>query len=260
MIDSREELLRLARAAEDPGAVDEERVLRALQGAVAAGEVTPVSQRVEASLRPDGALSPSPALALPGVKLTGLVLAVASVVTTAALVLRVSHAPAPAAVAPAARAVRAPAVAPAHVSPEPTRAEVAADAQAPSGESAADAGAVAFHRPPVHALRTGAQARAAGRAGGSDPSHAELALLRRVQAALRRRDGAVALAELDAQPRSTGLLQAELEAARILALCLVDRRAEAQAAAARFVSDHPESPQRAAIDASCANSARNGPR
>ena len=88
---------------------------------------------------------------------------------------------------------------------------------------------------------------------------AELSLLRRVQAALRRYDGATALAELDAHPRQ-GVLRAELEAARILALCLLDRGDEARAAAARFALEHPSSPQRAAIDASCANSTRNGAR
>jgi hypothetical protein len=93
---------------------------------------------------------------------------------------------------------------------------------------------------------------------GAQALSAELALLRRVQAALRRQAGAQALAELDAYPRAGGALVAERQAARILALCQLDRSSEAHQLAARFAREHPQSPQQAAIDASCANSKRNG--
>jgi hypothetical protein len=85
---------------------------------------------------------------------------------------------------------------------------------------------------------------------------AELDLLREVQAALDRADGAAALRALDAQPSTAGQLLAERQAARVLALCLVGDTAEARDAAARFLNAHPASVHRHAIERSCANPRR----
>lgn len=258
MSQAREELLRAVRGAEDPSAADEERVLRALQGAIAANQVTHVSARVEASLGAQGALPAS--LALPAVKLLGL--ALLAITAVVALVRRPSAESARSAL-PSAAQVRSAAPARHIAAPDPTNGapdEVrhAADAGA---EPAPASGAVAPGTPPP------APARRAARAakprdlpaveGEKPPIVAELSLLRRVQASLRRRDGARALSELQAYPRGEGVLRAERDAARILALCLLGRTIEAREAAARFVREHPGSAQRAAVDASCANSKRN---
>jgi hypothetical protein len=77
-----------------------------------------------------------------------------------------------------------------------------------------------------------------------------------VQAALKRADGAAALRELDAHdPTDRGWLP-ERRAARILALCMLGRVAEARQAAAQFAEQHPDSVQREAIARSCANPKR----
>lgn len=86
---------------------------------------------------------------------------------------------------------------------------------------------------------------------------AELALLQRAQAALRRGDGAGALRELETFPDGSGLLLAERRVARVLALCSLSRVAEAQALAAEVVRTDPGSVQRAALQRSCANPSRN---
>jgi hypothetical protein len=85
---------------------------------------------------------------------------------------------------------------------------------------------------------------------------AELALLQRAQAALRRGDGAGALHELEAF-QGGGQLLAERRVARVLALCSLGRVEEAQALAAEVVRTDPGSVQRAALERSCANPSRN---
>lgn len=86
---------------------------------------------------------------------------------------------------------------------------------------------------------------------------AELALLRRAQESLRDGDAASALrfvGELDGtHPR--GVLAAERDALRVLALCAAGRLAEARAATDRFRREHPGSPHAARVDASCGASA-----
>jgi hypothetical protein len=89
---------------------------------------------------------------------------------------------------------------------------------------------------------------------------AELELLERVQGALRRGDGEAALRELAGHRSADRTLRAEREAARILALCLAGKEAAAQAAALRFLREHPGSLQRDAIATSCANPSRKGAR
>jgi hypothetical protein len=102
--------------------------------------------------------------------------------------------------------------------------------------------------------RAGPRARRASRADPQRGLRAELELLERVQAALRRGDARAALRALDAHRTDDRVLLAERRAARILALCGLGRTAEAQAAAAEFERQHPDSVQRAAIASSCANS------
>jgi hypothetical protein len=88
------------------------------------------------------------------------------------------------------------------------------------------------------------------------PLRAELALLREVQSALRSGDGAAALRALDAHRGGDRRLLAERQAARILALCQVGRIAEARRAALEFANNHPGSVQGAAIANSCASAQR----
>jgi hypothetical protein len=85
---------------------------------------------------------------------------------------------------------------------------------------------------------------------------AELELLERVQGALRRGDGEAALSELARHRSADRTLRAEREAARILALCLTGKDAEAERAARRFFVEHPGSLQRDVISTSCANPSR----
>jgi hypothetical protein len=84
----------------------------------------------------------------------------------------------------------------------------------------------------------------------------ELELLGRVQTALQRGDGVTALRELDTHTTRDRRLLAEREAARIVALCLLGRVAEARHAAERFGKQHPGSVQHEAIATSCANPQR----
>lgn len=82
----------------------------------------------------------------------------------------------------------------------------------------------------------------------------ETALLREVNGAINRGDGARALALLAQYDRrfKGGRLWPERSAARVLALCLAGRRAAAEAEAARFVSRWPRSPLLARLHDSCA--------
>jgi hypothetical protein len=99
-----------------------------------------------------------------------------------------------------------------------------------------------------------AAAKAPERAPATASSlRAELELLQRVQAALKRGDAAFALHELEAHRTEDSTLLAERRAARILALCQLGRIADARRAAAVFAEQHPDSLQRAAVDGSCAN-------
>ncbi len=82
---------------------------------------------------------------------------------------------------------------------------------------------------------------------------AEADLLRRADAARKSGDAAGALALLE-QHRArypNGILVEEREAERIVVLCALGRTDEARAAAARFLRDHPRSPQAARVRASC---------
>src|SRR6185436_19373625 len=84
---------------------------------------------------------------------------------------------------------------------------------------------------------------AAAESPASSGLAAELALLQRAQAALRRGDGAGALRELDAFPDTGGQLLAERRAARVLAFCSLGRVAEARTLGAELVRSDPDSVQ-----------------
>jgi len=80
----------------------------------------------------------------------------------------------------------------------------------------------------------------------------ELALLAAVQSALERGDGAEALRRLDEHDTNDRQLSAERRAARISALCLLGRVAEARQVADLFFRHNAGSVQRAAVERSCA--------
>lgn len=248
MSESREELLRLARGAEDPAQADEERVLRALHSAIAAGASARVNVQLDA--RPSAHASLRTLLAAPSAKLGAWLAGLMTVGIVAVMALGrgpVPEAPHPVPAAP--RQVSAPSTA--ADTPEVARAAFEApDSTATAASRAATASRSA--RPAAQPARPSAHST-------SGALQAELELLRRVQAALRQRDGARALQELDAQPRAPGALAAEQQAARILALCLLGRVDEARRAALAFASAHPDSPQKAAIAGSCANPQRIDP-
>ena len=87
----------------------------------------------------------------------------------------------------------------------------------------------------------------------------ELALLREVQAALRRGDPARALNAIDSATRSDSprVLEEEFAVARVLALCDLGRVSDAQRAADAFLSRFAQSPLAARVSRSCAYARRD---
>jgi hypothetical protein len=284
----REELLALVRHADDPTQADEERVLRALQAAAAAGagarapgrrgaEGKPPAQSAALALKL-GALGSVLAGAVAGVLLLRANLERGASKVESALAPRAEqHAPEGGSTSPRTeqRAPEAGSASPRaeQRAPEGASTSPRIEQRAPEAGSASpraeqllpEAGlAVPSPRPAAEARESLRAPRPAGavrraparstRAGGALP--VEIALLERVQGALRRGDGAAALRELDAHRTADRVLLAERQAARILALCLVGELVEARRAARVFASQHPDSPQRAAIESSCANSRR----
>ena len=85
----------------------------------------------------------------------------------------------------------------------------------------------------------------------------EIRLLAGAQTALREGRGARALALLDEHTTScpAATFREEHRAARVLALCLLDRRSQALAEAARLAHEAPRSPQLARLRSSCAAAA-----
>lgn len=81
----------------------------------------------------------------------------------------------------------------------------------------------------------------------------ELGLLARAQAALSSGQAAQALALLEEHAASypDGALREERMAARVFALCALDRREEARAEAQQFVGNAPRSPLAARVRAAC---------
>jgi hypothetical protein len=258
-----EAFLDLVRDAEDPTRADETRVHRALRAAIAAGVAPSVEPSVEMNGSLEGA-SFGDALAklgLSGAKLNLLaVCAAATLVAGDTALPRGADAlgdlrtevPAGAALPldrgaaePAAPAHDAQPVAPSF-NPEPEAPTSAPSTPAPS--TAAPSTAV-----PVRAKPRARAAAAPAAPGAATSLRAELELLQRVQAALKRGEASSALQALDAHQTTDSTLLAERRAARILALCQLGRIDDARRAAAAFVKQHPGSLQRAAVDGSCAN-------
>lgn len=98
---------------------------------------------------------------------------------------------------------------------------------------------------------TGVSARSTS---GAPPTSlaAELALLRRVQAALAAGDGATALRLLDEHDTTDSQLREERQVARILALCAAGNEQAARTAAGHFVRTHPKSVHHRSLKRSCA--------
>jgi hypothetical protein len=251
-----EAFLNLVRDAEDPTRADEVRVQRALRAAIAAGVAPSVAPGAPEGTWFGEALSK---LGLSGAKLNMIAALAALTLATgdadrprggadAGGVLSASSTavPDPAATAllePAPAESRAPRLAPAPAVPDPA----VPDAATPAPR----ASALERAKPRARTAAAKAPARAAPAAASN--LRAELDLLQRVQAALKRGDAAFALHELEAHRTEDSTLLAERRAARILALCQLGRIADARRAAAVFAEQHPDSLQRAAVDGSCAN-------
>jgi hypothetical protein len=80
----------------------------------------------------------------------------------------------------------------------------------------------------------------------------ELSLLSRVQTALQRGEGSEALRLLDEHRTSDSQLYAERAAARVFALCAAGEVEAARSAAAAFARAHPDSLQISAVARACA--------
>jgi hypothetical protein len=239
MHDETRALLDAVRNAEDPTPADEERVARALRAAIAAG-VTP------------GVAQPGRTDALPGdglrclARTVRLERSVFAFCAAAALGTGDGDVSSRAGFSEPSHVSALPAMAP--VPAPPVLVPVTEPAQAP--QSTAPRSSVDAPGAPRSSRPTPAPRRA------QSSLRAELDLLREVQSALDRGDGAAALRALDAHPGDSGQLLAERQAARVLALCLLGRTAEARAGAARFLKVYPVSVHRHAIERSCANPRR----
>jgi hypothetical protein len=90
-------------------------------------------------------------------------------------------------------------------------------------------------------------------AAGPATVDAEAALLRNADAELKadRADHALALLDQHATQFPNGVLTEEREAERVIVLCALGRKQEAQDAAQSFLSAHPHSPEAARIRSSC---------
>jgi hypothetical protein len=98
-----------------------------------------------------------------------------------------------------------------------------------------------------------AASSAAPPAPGAGALGDELALLRGAQDALRAHDGVTALGLLEqhAARFPQGMLREERLATQVLALCTLERLAEARAAAQVFLGSYPHSPHARRVRASC---------
>lgn len=107
----------------------------------------------------------------------------------------------------------------------------------------------AFEPPRIRAV----PARASAAATEPAPSlRDELSLLSRVQAALQRGEGSEALRLLDEHHTTDRQLSAERAAARVFALCAAGKAEQARSAAAAFAREHPGSVQTSAVARACA--------
>lgn len=252
-----EAFLDLVRDAEDPTRADETRVHRALRAAIAAGAAPSVEPGVEMNGSLEGT-SFGDALAKLG--LSGAKLNLLAVCAAATLAAGDTATPRGADALDGLRtAVPAGAAAPldrgaAEPAPSGDGARPLAPSFNPEPEAPTSAPSTSAPSTPVP-VRAKPRARAAAAPAPAAASRlrAELELLQRVQAALKRGEASSALRALDAHQTTDSTLLAERRAARILALCQLGRVDEARRAAAAFVKQHPDSLQRAAVDGSCAN-------
>lgn len=243
-----EVFLARVRDAEDPTRADEQRVLLALRASLAAGATSSV---LAASLEPRrsaelGELGARVFGSL-GSKLNVLVVCAAAAFGTAdtpRTSTEQAHAAAPQ-TPPAAARFAAPEP-PAPVEP-PVPPAPAAQARPASGQ-----------RQPLERRTPPASLTPSSSHKPSASLRAELDLLRAVQSALHRGDGAAALRALDGHPTRGRVFLAERQAARVLALCSLGRLSEARRAAATFEREHPGSVQSDVIARSCANPRRIG--
>ena len=275
-------ILEAGRAGDDPTPADRARVKRALMrsiaaggaiGATAAAASAGAAQGGAVGAATGGAAAAKAASVGLGIKLFGgVVLALA--VGTGVLVQRASPSdPAPAVAAPSAAALATEGAAPPALSPPALSPPVLSPpvlASAAAGESG-DPLEAPYPRPfpPRSGEREessrSSKARApspplapeiGGKGSGDrgppeDPLAAETRRLREAHSALRAGDPQKALALLGEQG---GQLGEERAAARVLALCQMGRVAEAEAARAAFLREHPRSPLAARIQGGCAPS------
>lgn len=219
-------LLRAAREEEDPTEAD----LQAVRSAVAARLLAAAAAGTATTLVTKTAVAVAKGAIFKGVVAwIGAGVAIGGVVSIV-VVLATADRPAPAPVAAVPPAV--PVVAPASPRSEP--APIASIAPRPAPVVARPAPSAPTVKP----------------ASLQDETRA----LAAVQRALRDQQPDEALRLLEDQERSFqgGALAEERAAAHILALCAAGRLTEARAAAARFLTAHPDSPVAARVRASCA--------
>jgi hypothetical protein len=251
-----EAFLNLVRDAEDPTRADEARVQRALVAAIAAGAAPSVA--VHGTLDGNWFGDALGKLGLSGAKLHLLAVG-------AALTLATGDTAMPAGGADPGGALLATATTGEAVPPDPAAAAPLDPdtvdprtlpfdpASAPPGQAAPRRSANVLERAKPRARTTATKTAERAAPVAASGLRGELALLQRVQAALKRGDGASALHELEAHRTTDTTLLAERRAAYILALCKLNRIADARREAAVFADQHPHSLQRAAIEASCVN-------
>jgi hypothetical protein len=243
--------LTLVRDAEDPTLADEQRVARALRAAVAAGAMPSAGGMPSAPGRL-GAL---------GSKLNVIAVCAAAAAGTADTPRQLECASG--GLDRSAVTAPAPLPAPSELVPslgsrEERRAASEPPNQAGVTRAPVSGAANAEVRRTPTPLPSAPRAPAPGQPAPPRELGPELALLQRVQAALRRGDPASALAQLDAHQTLDRSLLSEREAARVIALCLLQRTGEARRAARDFSARHPESMHQPAISRACANLQRIG--
>jgi len=252
--------LDLVRDGELPTAADEARVRRALHAALAAGTVASVA--VPAALHAGWWSRSLVKFGSAGAKLGLLAVYATATLLTADTAQSpgadTAQAPgADTAQAPGADTAQAPAGEATRISAAAARTEAPAEPGEPPAAAPREPEQGSVRWPPI---APASRPRPLLRQDSLRPNslranslRAELDLLERVQAALKRGDGAAALRELEAHSTTDRILLAEREAARVLALCQLGRVVEAQKAAARFAVQHPDSVQQSVIAGSCAN-------
>jgi hypothetical protein len=220
------------RDADDPTGEDQRRVLSAVRAALAtgaAGAVATTASNASAA----AAKAQLPWGLMPGIKLAGVIAAVAAVSWVAGFLPLPSEQP---------KALDS------GETPPTQQVPAAQEAQRPSASAPS---------PPLPVPRASTEPQK--RLAPSKPQQVaslreEIELLAAVTRALDGGDGAAALARLDGHVTGDRQFLAERQAARIRALCLLGRAGEARAAAFAFLRAHPTSVQREGIERSCAGS------